>query len=71
MEVHADDMITKSVKDIGHVADLDETFKVLIHYGMTLNPRKCTFGVKSRKFLGYMIKERGIKVNPSKVKAVL
>lgn len=36
-------------------------------YGMRLNPTKCTFGVKSGKFIGYMVTERGIEVNPLKV----
>ena len=38
---------------------------------MKLNPKKCTFGVKSGKFLGYMIDQRGIEANPDKVQAIL
>ncbi|KAI3457130.1 hypothetical protein Pfo_013793 [Paulownia fortunei] len=37
---------------------------------MKLNPSKCAFGVRSGKFLGYMVTERGIEVNSEKVKAV-
>ncbi|CAA0839166.1 Unknown protein, partial [Striga hermonthica] len=43
----------------------------LRRYKMKLNPAKCKFGVKSGKFLGYMVTERGIEVNPEKVRAVL
>jgi len=71
MEVYLDDMITKSVKEINHVKDLEETFKILRHHGIKLSPRKCTFGVRSAKFLGYMINQRGIEANPDKVKVVL
>ncbi|KAI3451427.1 hypothetical protein Pfo_008092, partial [Paulownia fortunei] len=45
-------------------------FRVLRRYGMKLNPSKCAFGVRSGKFLGYMVTERGIEVNSEKVKAV-
>ena len=38
---------------------------------MKLNPAKCLFGVSSGKFLGFMISQRGIEVNPEKVRAIL
>ena len=38
---------------------------------MYLNLDKCTFGVKSGKFLGYMITHKGIEANPEKVQAVI
>ena len=36
-----------------------------------LNPKKCTFGVTSRKLSGYIVSERGIEVDPNKIKAIL
>ncbi|XP_073121627.1 uncharacterized protein [Henckelia pumila] len=39
-------------------------------YGMRLNPAKCTFDIKGGKFLGYIVTERGIEVNPEKVRAI-
>ena len=38
---------------------------------MKLNPIKCVFGVASRKFLGFMVSQRGIEVNPEKVQAII
>ena len=38
---------------------------------MKLNPKKCTFGVESGQFLGYMITNEGIKANPEKVQAII
>ena len=38
---------------------------------MKLNPSKCTFGVASRKFLGFMVSQKGIEANPKKVRAIL
>ena len=38
---------------------------------MKLNPTKCTFGVASGKFLGFMVTQRGIEANLEKIKAIL
>ena len=38
---------------------------------MKLNPSKCTFGVASRKFLGFMVSQKEIEANPEKVRAIL
>ena len=38
---------------------------------MKLNPSKCMFEVTTGKFLGYMVSQRGIEVNPEKVRAIL
>ncbi|XP_073120218.1 uncharacterized protein [Henckelia pumila] len=45
--------------------------KTLKRYQLKLNPSKCTFGVRSGKFLGYMVTRRGIKANPEKVQAII
>ncbi|KAL2232303.1 UNVERIFIED_CONTAM: Retrovirus-related Pol polyprotein from transposon 17.6 [Sesamum indicum] len=71
MEVYIDDMLVKSVKEQDHVKDLDECFQILKAFGMKLNPAKCTFGVRGRKFLGYMISEKGIEANPEKISAIM
>ena len=36
-----------------------------------MNPKKYTFGVTSGKLLGHIISERGIKVDPEKIRAIL
>ena len=38
---------------------------------MKLNPNKCAFGVTTGKFLGFMVSQRGIEVNPEKVRAIM
>ena len=38
---------------------------------MKLNPNKCTFKVTAGKFLGFMVSQRGIEVNPDKVRAIM
>jgi len=42
-----------------------------VNTGLRLNPVKCTFGVKSRKLLGFVVSRKGIEVDPNKVKAIL
>ena len=36
-----------------------------------MNPKKCTFRVTSGKLLGYIVSERGIEVDPEKIRAIL
>jgi hypothetical protein len=50
--------------------DLKKTFDNLRKYKLMLNPKKCVFGVSSRKLLGYMVSSRGIDANPTKVEAI-
>jgi hypothetical protein len=71
MEVYVDDILVKSVQETKHISNLAETFETLRRYGMELNPSKCTFGVSSRKFLGFVVSRRGMEANFEKVQAVL
>lgn len=71
MEVYMDDILVKSLKVGDHVKNLNEIFQILRRYQMKLNLLKCTFGVCSRKVLGYIVNQRGIEVNPEKVKALI
>ena len=67
MEVYIDDMLVKSKTTADHVVHLSNTFAVLRKYRMKLNPLKCSFGVASEKFLGFMVNHRGIKAKPEKI----
>ena len=53
-----------------HLADLTSIFEILREHKLRLNASKCSFGVGSEKFLGYMVTHRGIKVNPDQIKAI-
>ena len=52
-----------------HVGDLRAIFEILRKYKLCLNAYKCSFGVGSGKFLGYIVTHRGIEVNPDQIKA--
>ena len=71
MEVYIDDMLVKSIKDELHITHLADAFQVLTSYNMKLNPSKCAFRVSSRKFLGFIVNNRGIEANPDKINVVL
>ena len=71
VQVYIDDMLVKSMRENDHLNDLQETFNTLRSYNMKLNPSKCVFGVTAGKFLGFMVSQRGIEVNPEKVLAIL
>jgi hypothetical protein len=45
-------------------------FERLQKYQLKLNPAKCSFGVKTRKLLGFIVSDRGIEVDPDKAKAI-
>ncbi|XP_048229075.1 uncharacterized protein LOC125369847 [Ricinus communis] len=71
MEVYVDDMIIKLAKVEDHARDLREAFNILEKYQLKLNPDKCAFSVKVRKFLGFLISQRGIKTNPEKINVII
>ena len=71
VQVYVDDMLVKSLRKDNHLDNLRETFDTLRSYNMKLNPNKCAFGVMAGKFLGFMVSQRGIEVNPEKIRAIM
>ena len=69
--IYIDDMLVKSKERPDHVEHLQETFELLMAYGMNLNPSKCALGVITGRFMGFMVTQRGIKANPAQLKAIL
>ena len=70
IEIYTDDMVVKSKAESKHVNVLENIFAILRKHKLRLNASKCSFGVKSGKFLGYMVTYRGIEVNPDQIKAI-
>ncbi|XP_073313462.1 uncharacterized protein [Primulina huaijiensis] len=71
IEVYVDDIFIKTREVSYFIDDLVETFTTLKQYGIKLNPAKCVFKVISGKFLGFLVTDRGIEVNPEKIKAIM
>ena len=68
--IYIDDMVVKSKMVSEHLGDLRIIFEILRNYKLRLNSSKCSFGVGSGKFLGYMVIHRGIEVNPDQIKVI-
>ena len=68
IEVYINDIVVKSKVVFKHVGDLGDIFEILRKYKLRLNASKCSFGIGSSKFLGYMVTHRGIEVNPDQIK---
>ena len=71
MEVYIDDIIVKNGTWDEHIQHLEETFHLMLAYNMKLNLARCAFGVCVGKFLGFMVTERWIEVNPYQIKVIL
>ena len=70
IEVFIDDMVVKSKMVSEHMGDLGDIFEILRRHKLCLNASKCSFGMGSGKFLGYMVTHCGIEVNHNQVKAI-
>ncbi|KAM1620292.1 hypothetical protein ACFXTN_017280 [Malus domestica] len=70
VECYVDDVVVKTKKRPDHLKDLRVVFERLRKYNLKMNPLKCAFGVTSGKFLGFIVKHRGIEVDQSKIKAI-
>ena len=70
IEVYIDDMVVKSKVVSEHVGDLANIFAILRKHKLRLNASKCSLGVGSGNFLGYMVTHRGIEVNSDQIKAI-
>ena len=70
IEVYIDDIVVKSKMVSEHIGDLTNIFKILRGHKLRLNASKCSFGVGSGKFLGYMVTHWRIEVNPNQVKVI-
>ena len=71
VEVYVYDMIVKSKDRGSHTINFRKFFERIKEYRFRLNPQKCTFGVIAKKLLGFLVSDRGIEVDPSKIKAIL
>ena len=71
VEVYIDDILVKSVRKEDHLAYLREVFGILRRDKLRLNALKCLFGLRSGKFLGHIIRNKGIKANPNQISALM
>jgi hypothetical protein len=70
LEVYIDDILVKSDSMNDHLANLRLALKRMRQYELKMNPLKYSFGVSAGKFLGFIIHEHGIKIDPSKIESI-
>jgi len=71
VQAYVDDMVVTSKEKDQHVVDLEELFSMIAKYNLKLNPDKCMFEVEGRKFLGFLLTERGIEANLDKCATII
>ncbi|PKU62093.1 putative mitochondrial protein [Dendrobium catenatum] len=70
VECYIDELVVKSLGRNDHLKDLRIVFERIRKFDLKMNPLKCAFGVSSGKFLGYVVRHRGIEIDPNKIKAI-
>jgi Reverse transcriptase (RNA-dependent DNA polymerase) len=71
VECYVDDLVIKAMSYEEHLQYLEVVFSLLREHALKLNPLKCAFMVSSGKFLEFVVCHRGIKIDPSKIKAIM
>ena len=71
IEDYVDDIVVKSKTKAGHFQILEQVFERCRKYNLRMNPMKCAFGVSAGKFLGFLVHQRGISVDPAKTIAIV
>jgi transposase InsO family protein len=69
--IHIDDILVHAATREDHDKKLKEVLKRIHDAGMTLNRGKCEIGVKEVKYLGYVVSEKGLTIDPSRVEAIV
>ena len=70
IEDYVDDIVVKSKRREDHLEVLRRVFERCRLYKLKMNPLKCAFGVSTGKFLGFLVHNCGIDVDPAKASAI-
>ena len=71
LEDYVDDIVVKSKRREDHVQILRKVFERCTTFKLRMNPLKCAFGVSFGKFLGFLVHNKGIDVDPAKAMAIV
>ncbi|KAG9453408.1 hypothetical protein H6P81_006312 [Aristolochia fimbriata] len=70
VECYVDNLVVKTKQRADHLLNLRAVFERLRRFQLKMNPLKCAFGVTSGKFLGFIVHQRGIEIDQSKIDAI-
>ncbi|GAU37691.1 hypothetical protein TSUD_164940 [Trifolium subterraneum] len=68
--VFFDDILVYSQDWNSHLVHLEEVLSLLVDHSLVANRKKCQFAQRSVEYLGHLISEEGVAVDPSKVVSV-
>ena len=68
--IYLDDIIVFGKTFDVHLRNLEEVLKRLVGANLKLNPEKCIFFQSQVSFLGHLVSDSGIAVDPEKIKVV-
>ena len=69
LKVYIDDIVIKSAGLENHLVDIKLALERMRQNGLKMNPLKCAFGVSAGKFLGFIIHEKCMEIDPKCVEA--
>ena len=69
LEIYIDDIVVKSDSMNNYLANLRLALERMHWYVLKMNLLKCAFGVSAGKFLGFIIHEHGIEIDPTKIES--
>lgn len=67
---HMDDLLVYANTEEEHNRILFQVLQRMVDEGITINEEKSIFGVREIKFLGLMLSENGISVDPERIEAI-
>ncbi|KAG9444902.1 hypothetical protein H6P81_016242 [Aristolochia fimbriata] len=70
VECYVNDLVVKTKQRSDHLLDLRVVFELIRQFQLKMNPLKCSFGVTSGNFLGFIVHHRGIEIDQSKIDAI-
>jgi hypothetical protein len=70
VEVYINDIVDKLARDDSHLAELRLAFEKMCRYKLKMKPLKCAFGVSTGKFLGFVVHDKGIEIDPKNIEAI-
>jgi hypothetical protein len=71
IQVYLDDLIVYSKNQLYHFCHLRKVLMRCKKIGISLNPSKSIFGVTKGKFLGHIVSDSGISIDPERITVIL
>ena len=68
--IYLDDILIFSKSWADHLWDIQQVLNTLWQHQLYANLEKCSFGMTGIQYLGYILDEHGVHVDPTKIQAI-